>query len=406
MSGGVVIAGAGQGGFQVAASLRSEGYDGSITLIGDEPALPYHRPPLSKGFMAGKQDAEATDLRPESFYQEQRIELLTGRRITGLDAANRRVALARGTHVQYRHLVLATGARNRLLPVPGARLSGVCYLRTRNQAMKMRGRLGDARNVVIIGGGFVGLELAAVANSLGKHVLVIECGERLMSRVVAPIISDFYRELHRAHGVMFKFGVRTEHISGRGDKVSAVMLNDGTSHPADLVVVGIGVVPNTELAQSCDLPVADGIVVDQHLRTANPDVYAIGDCALHPNRFAGGAVRIESVQNAVDQARCVAAGIAGRPYGYQAVPWFWTDQFDVKFQMVGLSQGSDRVVPRGIPESRKFSVLYFKQQRLVAIDCINRPSDHMAGRKLLVAGALLTPEQAADTSVDLKSLFA
>jgi len=406
MSGGVVIAGAGQGGFQVAASLRSEGYDGSITLIGDEPSLPYHRPPLSKGFMARKQDAEATDLRPDSFYREQRIELLTGERIIWIDASNRRALLATGGQVSYQHLVLAAGARNRLLPVPGARLGGVCYLRTRNQAMKIRGRLGDARSVIIIGGGFIGLELAAVASSLGKHVLVVECGERLMSRVVAPIISDFYRELHCAHGVIFKFGVKTEYIAGRGDKVSAVVLNDGTSHPADLVLVGIGVVPNTELAETCDLRVADGIVVDQHMRTANPDVYAIGDCALHPNRFSGGTVRIESVQNAVDQARCVAAGIVGRPYGYQAVPWFWTDQFDIKFQMVGLSQGCDRAVTRGIPESRMFSVLYFKRQRLVAIDSVNRPSDHMAGRKLLACGTPLTPEQATDTSVDLKSLVA
>ena len=405
-SAGVVIAGAGQGGFQVAASLRTEGYQGSITLIGDEPGRPYQRPPLSKAFMAGKLDVEATHLRPEAFYQDQRINLMMGQRIARIEPSNHRVLLASGGQVPYRQLVLATGARNRRLPVPGAGLEGVCYLRTRDEAIDIRQRLGDAQNIVIIGGGFIGLELAAVASSLGKHVMVVEFKERLMSRVVAPIISEFYRELHLSHGIAFALGVKTQEISSRGNRVSEVVLSDGGIYPADLVVVGIGVVPNTELAEGCDLAVADGIVVDDHMRTGNQDIYAIGDCALHPNRFAGGPVRIESVQNSVDQARCVAASIVGRPHSYAAVPWFWTDQFDIKFQMVGLSQGCDAAVTRGIPESKKFSVLYFKHNRLVAIDSINRPADHMAGRKLLTSGTSLTPEQAADPSVDLKSLAA
>ena len=270
MSGGVVIAGAGQGGFQVAASLRSEGYEESITLIGDEPSLPYQRPPLSKSFMAGKQDVEASNLRPEPFYQEQRIDLLIGQRVIGVDTPNRRVLFTSGSQIHYRHLVLATGARNRLLKVPGARLGGVCYLRTRTEAIRIRGRLENARSIVILGGGFIGLELAAVASSLGKQVLVIECTERPMSRVVAPIISDYYRDLHQTRGVTFKFGVKAERFTSRGSRVSAVILNDGTTHPADLVLVGIGVVPNTELAQTCELPIANGIVVDDHMRTAEP----------------------------------------------------------------------------------------------------------------------------------------
>lgn len=404
MSAGVVIAGAGQGGFQVAASLRSEGYEGSITLIGDEPGLPYQRPPLSKSFMAGKQDAEGMHLRPEVFYQDQRIDLLTGERIIWIDASNRSVLLASGGQVPYRQLVLATGARNRLLPVEGARLEGVCYLRTRDEAVEIRDRLDDALNVVIIGGGFIGLELGAVARSLGKHVIVVEVKERLISRVVAPAISEFYRELHLSHCVKFAFGVAVREIYGRANKASEVVLNDGTRYPADLVVVGIGVVPNCELAQTCNLHVANGIAVDQHMRTADPDIYAIGDCSVHPNRFAGGLVRIESVQNSVEQARCVANSIVGRPRSYDAVPWFWTDQFDTKLQMVGLSQGSDLAVTRGLPESQKFSVFYFKQKKLVAIDSINRTSDHVAGRKLLASGTAVTPKQAADTSVDLKSL--
>ncbi len=399
----VVIAGAGQGGFQVAASLRTEGYEGSITLIGDEPGLPYQKPPLSKGYMAGKQDVDATHLRPEAFYRDNRIDLLSGERITQIDPPNHRVYLVSGSEVPYEQLVLATGARNRLLPAQGARLDGVCYLRTREEAIDIRRRLEDAQNIVIIGGGFIGLELAAVASSLGKRVVVAEARVRLMSRVVAPVISEFYRELHVSQGVRFAFGVTTSEMLGRANRVSEVVLSDGTIHPADLVVVGIGVLPNTELAESAGLTVTDGIVVDQHLRTAAEDIYAIGDCALHPNRFAGGVARIESVQNTVDQARCVAASITGQPRHYDAVPWFWTDQFNIKLQMVGLSQGCDLAVTRGVPESHKFSVLYFKQNQLVAIDSINRPADHMAGRKLLATGTSLTPEQAGDLSVDLKS---
>ncbi len=396
---GVVIAGAGQAGFQVAVSLRSEGYDGAITLIGDEPWLPYQRPPLSKAFMAGKQDIDATALRPEDFYSTHRIDLVMGQRITAIDPPQRRVCLADGASLPFESLVLATGARNRLLPIPGATRDGVCYLRTRDEAVEIFERLDAAQNVVVIGGGFIGLELAAVAAVLGKQVLVVEAQARLMARAVAPIMSEFFRDLHLSHGVRFALGATTRKISDE------VELSDGSVHPADLVIVGIGVVPNAELAQAAGLAVANGIVVDNQLRTSAEYIYAIGDCAQHPNRFAGAPVRLESVQNAVDQARCVAAAITGRPRTYDAVPWFWTDQFDAKLQMVGLSQDCDTVVTRGLPESRKFSICYFKQDRLVAIDSINRPADHLAGRKLLAAGTSMTPQQAADISLDLKSLY-
>lgn len=385
MPAGVVIAGAGQGGFQVAASLRSEGYDGAITLIGDEPGLPYQRPPLSKAFMAGKQAIEATRLRPEAFYRDQRIDLLMGERVLGIDAANCRVGLASGTHVPYAHLVLATGARNRQLPLDRE----VCYLRTREEAVDLRQRLESAHEILIIGGGFIGLELAAVARSLGKHVTLLEAQRRLMARAVAPVLSEFYRELHLSQGVEFTFGTAVHEIAG---------------YPADLVIAGIGVLPNVELAESCGLAVGDGIVVDECLRTANPDIYAIGDCASHPNPYAGGRVRIESVQNAVDQARAVAATIVGQPRPYHAVPWFWTDQFHIKLQMVGLSQGFHHSVTRGDPASAKFSVFYFRGDRLIAIDSINRPADHMVGRKLLASGAPLSPDQAADLDLDLREL--
>jgi 3-phenylpropionate/trans-cinnamate dioxygenase ferredoxin reductase subunit len=406
----VVIAGAGQAGFQVAASLRLEGFDGSIILIGDEPGLPYQRPPLSKGYMAGKQAIEGIALRPAAFYEKQRIELLSGEKVIEIDRAGRWVTLASGRRIRYGILVLAVGARNRCLAVKGAtpgigaKVEGVRYLRTGTEAVEIKDRLAQAHNVVVIGGGFIGLELAAAASTLGKSVHVLEAQPRLMARAVSPILSDFYRDLHTGRGVNISLGVVPLEIAGREGKVSEVVLSDGSAYPADLVLIGVGVMPNVELASEAGLAAANGIVVDEQLRTEDENIYAIGDCADHPNPYAAARVRIESVQNAVDQAKCIAAAIVGHGQKYQAVPWFWTDQYDVNLQMVGLSAGYDHIVVRGEPESRKFSVFYFKQRRLVAIDSVNRPSDHIIGRKLIANGTPLTPEQAADPSVDLKAL--
>jgi 3-phenylpropionate/trans-cinnamate dioxygenase ferredoxin reductase subunit len=386
MSAGVVIVGAGQAGFQLAASLRLNGYDGPVTLIGDEPHIPYQRPPLSKAFLAGKQDAHHLFLRPASFYSANRIDLLAGETVTVIDRAGRRVRLASGNSVPYGTLVLALGARIRELS-----LDGVCYLRTLDDSLAIQGRLQTVEQVVIAGGGFIGLEIAAVARSLGKSVTVVELQPRLMPRVVSPVISDFYQKLHAEHGV--------EIVLGR-----TVSESIGSRLPDGLVIAGIGVLPNDSLARDAGLPVSNGIVVDEHLRTEDENIYAIGDCASHPNPFAGGRVRIESVQNATDQAVCVASAIVGPSTPYRDVPWFWTDQFDVRLQMVGLSTGYDRVVTRGSLEDRRFSVFYFRDDRLVAIDSVNRPADHMAGRKLLAHRVPLTPDQAADESVDLKKL--
>jgi 3-phenylpropionate/trans-cinnamate dioxygenase ferredoxin reductase subunit len=283
-------------------------------------------------------------------------------------------------------------------------LDGICYLRTDTEGVEIQQRLEYARNIVVIGGGFIGLELAASAGTLGKSVRVLELQSRLMPRVVSPILSDFYRDLHISKGVEISLDVALSEISGLQGRVTELVLSDGSVCPADLVLVGIGVVPNVELAGNAGLSVSDGIVVDEHLRTQDESIYAIGDCADHPNPFAGGRVRIESVQNAVDQAKCVAAAIVGRSDNYRAVPWFWTDQFDIKLQMAGLSRGYGRIVTRGEPESRKFSVFYFRDDRLAAVDSVNRPGDHLAGRKLIGAGTQITPEQAADLSVDLKAI--
>jgi 3-phenylpropionate/trans-cinnamate dioxygenase ferredoxin reductase subunit len=401
---GTVIVGTGQAGFQTAASLRAEGYQEPITLIGEERQIPYQRPPLSKGFALGTQDLESIELRPRNFYQDHDINLVVNERVTAIERTERFVTLVSGSRVPFETLVLAVGARNRLLPVKGAELDGVLYLRSLDEALAVIERLKNAQQVVIIGGGFIGLELAAVASTLGKSVTVLEALPRLMSRVVAPIISEFYRELHSSRGVKILCGAYVSEITGSGGAVREVALSDGRSFPADLVLVGIGVVPNIELAREAGLRISNGISVDENLQTDDENIFAIGDCAEHPCVFAGARIRLESVQNAADQAQCVAATIAGNCNRYGALPWFWTDQFDIKLQMAGISQGHDRIVTRGDRESRKLSVFYFRENQLVAIDSINRPLDHMIGRKLLAAGAPVTPEQAADESVDLKKL--
>jgi 3-phenylpropionate/trans-cinnamate dioxygenase ferredoxin reductase subunit len=404
MKNGAVIIGTGQAGFQTAASLRAEGFQESITLIGEEPHIPYQRPPLSKGFPLGAQDLESIELRPKNFYADHQINLIAGERATALDRTTRQVTLASGNRVPYGKLVLATGARNRLLPVKGADLDGVLYLRSLDEAVALKERLKTAQEIVVIGGGFIGLELAAVACTLGNSVTVLETLPRLMSRVVAPIISDFYRELHSNKGVRIFCGVHVSEITGAAGAVREVVLSDGRRFPANLVLVGIGVVPNSELARDVGLRISNGIAVNEHLQTDDENIFAIGDCAEHPCIFAGARIRLESVQNAADQAQCVAAAIANRPVPYRALPWFWTDQFDIKLQMAGISHGHNRIVTRGNPESRKLSVFYFRETQLVAIDSINRPLDHMIGRKLLAAAVPLTPDQAADESVDLKQL--
>ena len=404
MGAGTVIVGTGQAGFQTAASLRAEGYQEPITLIGEEPHIPYQRPPLSKGFPLGHQDSESIELRPRNFYHDHGIEFIAGKRVTAIDPPARKVTVAAGGGLPYEKLVLAVGARNRLLPIKGAELNGVLYLRSLDEAIVVKERLKLAQEIVVIGGGFIGLELAAVASTLGKSVTVLEALPRLMSRVVAPIISEFYRELHTSKGVRILCAKSVSEIGSSGSKVQKVVLSDGTVYPADLVLVGIGVVPNLELARDAGLSIANGIAVNEHLQTDDENIYAIGDCAEHPCVFAGARIRLESVQNAADQAQCVAAAIAGRRSAYRDLPWFWTDQFDIKLQMAGISQGHDRIVTRGNPESRKLSVFYFKENRLVAIDSINRPLDHMIGRKLIAAGVAVTPEQAGDESVDLRTL--
>jgi len=416
---GVVIVGSGQAGYQTAASLRTEGYEGPVFLIGEEPGAPYQRPPLSKAFVLGKQNHTQILLRPEAFYRDHRIELLTGGKAVAIDRAARKVRLdsggelggrgLSGRELSYDTLVLALGARNRPLPVAGATLEGVCYLRTLAEAIEVKQRLEQAQQVVIVGGGFIGLEIAASARTLGKPVTVIEALPRLMARVVAPVVSEFFLASHTARGVEVLLNAKVQEIEGdvhgadRG-KVQGVLLHDGRRLPADMVVIGVGIVPNTELAMESGLPIANGIVASEFLRTPDERVFAIGDCAEHPSVFASAQVRLESVQNAVDQAVCVARAITGKAAPYSATPWFWSDQFDIRLQMAGLPGGHDHTVIRGAPESGKFSVFYFRDGKLCAVDSVNRPADHLAARRLIGSGTALTPGQAADESVNLRTV--
>ncbi|MBR1123779.1 FAD-dependent oxidoreductase [Bradyrhizobium lablabi] len=401
-AGPVVIVGAGHAGFQLAASLRQSGFDGRIALLNDEGHLPYQRPPLSKAYLKGTGGPDTLMFRPEKFYHDQHIDLIVDRAVS-IDRAARKVALASGAPLAYGHLVLATGARNRLLDIPNANLEAVRYLRTLDESEALRHRLTAGQRVVVIGAGFIGLEFAATARAKGLEVDVIELGVRVMARAVTAEISEYFQLKHTAAGIRIHLGVQVTSIESDGDKVTGVSLNDGRHIPADLVVVGVGVLPNVELAAEAGLPVASGIIVNDHLLTADENISAVGDCALYASHRFGGSLRLESVQNATDHARCVAARLTGKTEIYDGMPWFWSDQGPDKLQMVGLTTGYDRVVVRGDREQGQFSVFCYKSGQLVGIESVNRAGDHMFGRRLLGAHGSITPEQAGDPGFDLKS---
>jgi len=399
----VVIVGAGQAGFQTALSLRQEGFSGKVVLIGDEPSLPYQRPPLSKAYLFGKVGLDALRFRQEKFYGDHRIEVRHDL-VAAIDRTNRSVILGSGTSVPYDHLVLAVGAHNRALPVPGAELDGVLGLRTLADADTLRARLKEAKNVVVVGAGFIGLEFAAVANTLGANVHVLELADRAMARAVTSEMSNLFADAHRSWGGHLEFRQGLSSIEGSQGKVAAVKTTHGGRLPADLVVFGVGVLPNVQLAAEAGLDVENGIRVDAHLVTSDPAISAIGDCAQFPSLEAGGTVRLESVQNATDQARTVAARLAGKPARpYAAVPWFWTDQGDLKLQMVGLVQGCDETVVLGSAEAWSFSVLCFRHKQLIAVESVNRAADHVAARRLLARTSTLSPQEAATLRFDLKA---
>lgn len=397
----IVIVGGGQAGFQTAASLRQEGFDGRIVLVDAEAGLPYQRPPLSKAYVQGKMSAHSLVFRPRKFFDDNRIDLVSDR-VETLDRATRHIGLASGSRLEYDHLVLCVGAKARRLAAEGATLDGVLELRNLTDAEAIKSRLKDAREIVVIGAGFVGLEFAAVARAAGAAVRVVEHAARPIARAVSQPMSDFVTHAHARGGVAFSFGAAVARIRASAGAVSAVELTDGRVLPADLVMVGIGVEPNTRLAADARLAIDNGVKVDAHLLTNDPRISAIGDCASFPCSRSDRRLRLESVQNASDQARAVAARIVGKPGPYVALPWFWSDQGDQKLQMAGLSdaESTTRVVqPTG---SQALSVLLFRREQLVAVECVNRPADFVAGRKLLSRENRLRPADAAQPGFSLR----
>ena len=401
----VLIVGAGHAGAACAIALRQGKFEGAILVVGAEPELPYERPPLSKEYLAGDKTFDRLLIRPESFWAERDIGFQFNTTVTAIDAAAHTVTTASGEVIGYKHLVWATGGAPRELP--GAHhLKGVHTVRTRADADRMMAELPDVERAVVIGGGYIGLEAAAVLSKFGKKVVLLEALDRVLARVAGEDLSRFIEAEHRAHGVDVRLGVGLDRVLGE-DKVTGVRLADGQVLDAQMVIVGIGIIPAVQPLIEAGAVGGNGVDVDGQCRTSLPDVFAIGDCARHANRYAEGAhVRLESVQNANDQATVAAKAILGQPVEYDATPWFWSNQYDIKLQTVGLSIGFDQAVVRGDTASRSFSIIYLKAGRVIALDCVNAVKDYVQGRKLVIDGARIDPARLADATVPLKDLAA
>lgn len=397
----IVIVGAGHAGAAAAETLRREQFQGRIVLIGAEPHLPYQRPPLSKKFLAGEQTLERSLIKSAAFYADSRIELRLGTRVESLDCARAQLLLGDGEAVSYGALLLCTGSEPRRLTIPGEDLEGVFYLRTADEVDAIRARCQPGARLVVVGGGYIGLEVAATCRKLGVEVTVLEMTDRVMNRVVAPVVSAFYMTEHAAHGVAIHCNTTVTAFQGEG-AVREVVCADGRRFAADLVVIGVGVVPSDRLARGAGLACGNGIDVDEHCRTREERVYAAGDCTNHPSPRYGRRVRLESVDNAFEQARTAAANMAGKQVVHDKVPWFWSDQYDVKLLIVGLAHGHDTVVVRGDPATRSFSVCYLRAGELVALDAVNCAKDYMAARKLIAERARPDPVRLGDPAVALK----
>jgi 3-phenylpropionate/trans-cinnamate dioxygenase ferredoxin reductase subunit len=404
MSENIIIAGAGHAAGQVAVSLRQGNFDGRITIVGEEPYLPYQRPPLSKAFLAGDMELDRLLIRHERYYQEHDVDIRLGTRVESIDRPGRSVRLSSGDQLDYDRLVIATGSRPRRVEMPGVDLEGVHYLRTIEDVERMRPDFKAGNNLVIVGAGYIGLEVAAVAAKRGLKVTVVEMAERVMSRVVCPEVSQFFEKAHREAGVDIRCNRDPKsELLGKGH-VDRLRGADGVEIPADMVCIGIGILPNTEIAEAAGLDCQNGILVDEYCRTNDPHILAVGDCTNHPNSLLGRRLRLESVHNAQEQAKTAAATIIGELKPYAQIPWFWSDQYDLKLQIVGIGGTHDRVVLRGEPDERSFAAFYMEGNRLIAVDAINRPREFMLSKKLIAQGARFDPETLADTSIEFKSL--
>ncbi|MDG2242254.1 MAG: FAD-dependent oxidoreductase [Rhodospirillaceae bacterium] len=398
----VVIVGAGEAGGQTAISLRQGGYDGPITVIGEEPYIPYERPALSKQFLAGDLEMDRLYLRAENFYDERDITLLLGERVDSI-SPGRSVSISDGDVILARSIVLATGGRVRQLPVSGAELRGVHYLRTIDDVLSFRDMLKPNTKLAIVGGGYIGLEVAAVANKIGCAVTVLEMTARVLNRVAAPVVSEFYTRVHREAGVDIRTDVTVSGFEG-DESVKQVTCSDGSKFDADVVIIGIGIIPNVELADAAGLAVENGITVDSMTQTSAGNVYAVGDCTNHPNDLIGRRLRLESVQNALSQGKTAANAILGKAAPYAEIPWFWSDQYDIKLQMVGINDPGDDIIVRGDPETRSFSVCYMRDGVLVALNAMNRSKDFLHAKKAIAAKMAPDPVQLADPETPIRDL--
>lgn len=399
----IVIAGAGHAAGQTIVSLRQGGFEGRIVLVGEEPYLPYQRPPLSKKFLAGELDVARLLLRQEKFYTEHDVDVLLGTRVSRLEPGARTVTLGTGDKLSYDKLVLATGSRVREVEVPGHRLAGVHYLRTIEDVDRIRDHFKPGASLVVVGAGYIGLEVAAVAVSCGLKVTVVELANRVMARVEAPPVSDFMARVHGEAGVTIRCNIGLQSFTGE-THLRGVIGSDGVEIPADLAIVGIGILPNVELAEEAGLTCSNGIMVDEYCRTSDPDVLAVGDCTNHPNPLLGRRLRLESVHNAQEQAKTAATTILGRLEPYAQVPWFWSDQYDLKLQIVGMNAASDQAVVRGDPASRSFAVFFLNGGRLASVFAINSPREFMLSKKLIASGARPEPALLRDTQIPFKEL--
>ena len=399
----IVIAGAGHGAGQVVATLKQKRFAGKIILIGDEAQLPYQRPPLSKKFLSGDLDAERLHFKPASFYDDPQIDVHLNTTIGRIDRAGKKVIASDGVEFTYDKLVLALGSRVRKIEVPGHELPGIHYLRSIADAEAIRSKLSDNKNVVIVGAGYIGLEVAAVCRQRGLDVTVIEMADRVLSRVVSPNVSDYFQLEHTKHGVKLLLSTGLAAFEGKR-RVKSVLTDDGQEIPADFAVVGIGILPNSEIAEAAGLDVINGIIVDDTCRTADPNVYAIGDCTSHPNSIYGRLLRLESVHNALEQAKTAASNICGVESHYSQVPWFWSDQYELKLQIAGLSEGYDDVVLRGDPSNGSFACCYLKDGVLIAVDAINSPREFMQSKALIAERAKIDRDKLANAEMALKDL--
>lgn len=400
----IVIAGAGHAAGQAAVSLRQGGFPGRIIMIGEEPYLPYQRPPLSKKFLAGELEIQRLYIRQERFYAEHDVEVRLATRVEEIERAQQSVLLSDGSRQSFDRLLLATGSRVRKLDIAGAELKGVHYLRTIDDVRGIQTSFKPGARLIVIGAGYIGLEVAAVAATQGLNVTVLEVADRVMNRVVAPEVSEFFERVHREEGVDIRCNRDPGGILVGDDAVTAVRSPDGEELPADLVVIGVGILPAVDIAEAAGLSCDNGIVVDELCRTSDANILAIGDCTNHPNPLLRRRLRLESVHNAQEQAKTAAATILKKLQPYAQIPWFWSDQYDLKLQIVGISGEHDKVVLRGDPESRSFAAFYMRGDLLIAVDAINKPREFMLSKKLIANGARIEPEILADAELPFKDL--